>query len=870
MTGCTSPSVIIPESYSDQVEKDFREREAIPSSIRDELRLLFNKTEDERLSESLKFLYAYMPLSDLADYTVNYFSENAKMALKARDEMHWGTSVPQEIFLHYVLPVRVNNENLDDFRLLMYDELKERVDGLSVAVAVIEINRWCHEKVTYQPSDIRTSSPLATMLSSRGRCGEESTFTVAALRTAGIPARQVYTPRWAHSDDNHAWVEVWIDGKWYYLGACEPEPVLDKGWFTEPARRAMLVHTKAFGAYMGDESIIVNEKRFAEINNLSKYAETKVITVLVTEEGRPVEEAQVEFCLYNYAEFYPIATVKTNSNGTGTFETGLGDILIWAGTQEMYGFRFISVGDADTIKIELEPRSSEKLSIEVDLSPPEPPEPLPGLDKELIAFNQQLLARGDSIRNAYISSWITKDEAVKFAVEKGYYDPQLSGLIIASHGNYKEILKFLEDNIPQKELTVELLKQISAKDLRDVRADVLTDHLKGASEYQERFSEDEMSLYYEFVLNPRIANEMLTPWRKPFNERFIGLYSEREILDSEFFTEVNSKIADLFRIDDGENYYQTPVTPMGALNVTTLDSWSRKIFTVALYRSIGVPSRLEPGTNRPQYYYNRKWNTVWFSDEEIVPDERSVIFLKHDGSVPEPEYYVHFTLARFSGGRYNTLSYDYNKKVSDFKDGLTVFPGDYLMVTGNRIDDRLILASLEFFSVSPGISIDLEVNPRHEPQEQKSYGILTKDIMVRLANAATDISKTADVNRGLVTIWLNPGTEPAIHLLKDLSALKSDFEQWGGKITLFAKDDADSSRLSELHESLPGNTSIALDSKLGLMEAVAAAASESDIPDLPYLLLFSPEGEMHYKSAGYQIGTAYHLLRRINQNNFNK
>lgn len=59
--------------------------------------------------------------------------------------------------------------------------------------------------------------------------GEESTFLVAALRSVGIPARQVYTPRWAHTDDNHAWVEAWADGKWYFLGACEPEPVLISG-----------------------------------------------------------------------------------------------------------------------------------------------------------------------------------------------------------------------------------------------------------------------------------------------------------------------------------------------------------------------------------------------------------------------------------------------------------------------------------------------------------------------------------------------------------------------------------------------------------------------------------------------------------------
>jgi transglutaminase-like putative cysteine protease len=62
---------------------------------------------------------------------------------------------------------------------------------------------------------------------------------------AGTAARQVYTPRWAHSDDNHAWVEVWIDGKWSYLGACEPDVDLNMGWFTEPSKRVMLVHTRA-------------------------------------------------------------------------------------------------------------------------------------------------------------------------------------------------------------------------------------------------------------------------------------------------------------------------------------------------------------------------------------------------------------------------------------------------------------------------------------------------------------------------------------------------------------------------------------------------------------------------------------------------
>ena len=60
---------------------------------------------------------------------------------------------------------------------------------------------------------------------------KESTFLVTALRSIGIPARQLYVPWWAHCDDNHAWVEAQVDGSWHYLGACEPEEALDRGWF---------------------------------------------------------------------------------------------------------------------------------------------------------------------------------------------------------------------------------------------------------------------------------------------------------------------------------------------------------------------------------------------------------------------------------------------------------------------------------------------------------------------------------------------------------------------------------------------------------------------------------------------------------------
>ena len=240
---------------------------------------------DQKLSpeekQALEFIYAYAPLSDLADYQPEFFLKNVQYSLKARAEMSWGKTIPEEEFLHFVLPLRVNNENLDNFREVMYSEITNRVKGMDMKQAALEINHWCHEKVNYRGTDSRTSAPLSTVKKTFGRCCEESTFTVTALRTAGIPARQVYTPRWAHSDDNHAWVEVWIDGKWHYLGACEPDVDLDMGWFSEPSKRVMLVHTRTYGRYFGTEEVLTPGERFSELNLTSNYATTKKVTISV-------------------------------------------------------------------------------------------------------------------------------------------------------------------------------------------------------------------------------------------------------------------------------------------------------------------------------------------------------------------------------------------------------------------------------------------------------------------------------------------------------------------------------------------------------------------------------------------------------------
>lgn len=136
------------EGFMRRVETDFRHKqELLP---RGDLFGIFDEPMTPQERDAMTFLYAYMPVGDITDYLGDFYLENVRCALSVRQEMPWGRSVSDELFRHFVLPVRVNNECLDDSRRVFHDELKPRVEGLSMYDAILEVNHWCHEKANYQ------------------------------------------------------------------------------------------------------------------------------------------------------------------------------------------------------------------------------------------------------------------------------------------------------------------------------------------------------------------------------------------------------------------------------------------------------------------------------------------------------------------------------------------------------------------------------------------------------------------------------------------------------------------------------------------------------------------------------------------------
>ena len=822
-------------------------------------------TGDEK--QALDYLFAYMPLSDLADYTGDFFLQQVQAVLKARNETEWGKRIPEDVFLHFVLPTRVNNENLDLFRVVMYDEIKKRINGMNMHDAALEVNHWCHEKVTYRGSDDRTSSPLASVKTSFGRCGEESTLTVTALRTIGIPARQVYTPRWAHSDDNHAWVEVWIDGSWYFLGACEPDSDLNMGWFSEPARRAMLVHTRAYGAYHGTEPAIDSQERFTELNLIRNYAAAKNIYVKVlTPDNKPVANAIVEYQLYNYAEFYPIAKGTTDQNGISSITTGLGDLLIWAYQGEKWGYAKISVDKMDSVTVVINTTYTNGLPINFDFIPPVEKTPhaakVTQKDRDHNAFRLQ---QEDSIRTAYMSTFRDSAWVAAFAAGQDLDAVRLLPVFRQSYGNWNEIADFISGTPKsQKDWAVYMLEAISEKDIRDTRAEILKDHLSHAFSYNNPASASDKEFFARYVMSGRISNEMMLPWRGFLQQQFPYDFV------MQFKTDVNVLVDWIkanIRIDNTANLHsRAPLSPRGVFELRVADNRSRDIFFVAVCRSLGHAARINPATSLPQYHNGTSWVNVAFEPvTENITTKGFVHFGNADESI-DPKYAINFTIARYNKGVYRTVDFDFGLKISEFENKTEVEAGKYLLVTGNRQADGSVLTSVTFFDVPAEVTTDIKVNIRQDFSPAEPWAIIDPAAYKFSRYAGKEeitLSKQVSA-RGAVLIWIDPDKEPSKHVMADIPAVKDLIEKWGGGVMfLFANDKVSASFKPANFPGLPAQTMFAHDKGARLLTETERLRHRNSSSNLPVIIITDKNGNLVYYSEGYKIGIGEQIAKAI-------
>lgn len=276
--------------------------------------LKFIECQEAEVANYLYYLYANAPTVDIFNVDKKVFLDYAEAgAVLRKNECK---NMDEDIFMQNVLFHRVGTEIIKPCRNYFYEKLSPYMKDDAIE-NIKMINYFCGDEVIYTTTDIRTLDAMTVYKSGFGRCGEESVFAVNVFRSLGIPARQVYSVYWAHCDDNHAWVEVYVDGEWKYLGACEPEEVLNKGWFNAASARAMFICSREY-----------RDGNIYRINQSARYMYVVDFKVRILYKNKPLSDICVDLQIPNFAGFVTLISLKTDKNGEINVETGRGHVML--------------------------------------------------------------------------------------------------------------------------------------------------------------------------------------------------------------------------------------------------------------------------------------------------------------------------------------------------------------------------------------------------------------------------------------------------------------------------------------------------------------------------------------------------------------
>ncbi len=779
---------------------------------------------------------ATLPAADIGTVSPGTLRSYAAHACFLRQSSPWCRDLPEEIFLHFVFYPRVNNEDLTPCRPFFYDLLHDRLEGLDAGGAALKVNRWCAENMTYQASNDRTESPIAAYNGGLGRCGEESTFAVSALRSVGIAARQIYAPLWAHCDDNHAWVEVYIDGRWRFFGACEPEPVLDRGWFTDAASRAPLVCWRTFFDYPGEEPV---ERQGAALLYAvtERYAKTAPLEIRVVDEsGAPVPGARLAAHILNMSDFRPLLTRTAGEQGECRLRLGRATVHVeaWDGTRFAQGEALVGENPVLTLTLRAEmPRGVRT----ADFTAP----------KSSLENQSELTVEQEAARDRAVDECARLRERRR----KGHFHPayrcgdhRWEAIFYKAGGNAPALYAFYQARSEtERPRALAMLYALPEKDYFDVSFETLEGCFTSAARTLNRA---EASEFTDTLLNPRVENEALENWRPAI----LAAFSPEE--QAAFREDPPAFLACLnerYPEGAGRFYPALAMSPCAVLRTGCADEAARRRLFVAGMRTFGVPARLNPASGACEY-----WHDGW--RQAGTPAACTLRLQAEAGR--RFVYGNSLSLARRDGdGVCRALLL----RDEELEKPIPLPPGAYRVTTATRLPNGNQQAWIRELTLEPGDRLELTVRAR-EPSPEEVLGDNRLDpFRLRDQDGAVVSSRKLLKGKRLL-IFLDVGKEPSEHVLNELIEAAPALRQARGPRVIFVlrgPKDEDNLTFRYAYASLR-DAVVCYDSFGPTPEMLAKKLSLT--PGVWPLLILTDEKMLgRYGSCGYCAGVVAYALR---------
>ena len=138
---------------------------------------------------------------DLKYITADFLINNIELAFKVWREMPWGKDIPFDVFCEEILPYRVGNEPLENWRKKVlasfadfYLLFKNNESGITAVEACCMVNDKLPRFVLHEHFPPMNYSQL--MATSRGSNNHKAALAVFVMRGLGIPVTVEITPLW--------------------------------------------------------------------------------------------------------------------------------------------------------------------------------------------------------------------------------------------------------------------------------------------------------------------------------------------------------------------------------------------------------------------------------------------------------------------------------------------------------------------------------------------------------------------------------------------------------------------------------------------------------------------------------------------------
>lgn len=286
--------------------------------------------EDVQLRHK-NFMHKAEPQYDIETVTANYLISNIESAFGVWNKP-WAKDVSFDLFCKYVLPYRIGEEPISNWRdrfksLYEYptEQLFDCQDNRFYKMGIYSELRKKLPISIYTPKYLRPEIPLDMLPDMHvGNCKDAASFSTAQLRSLGIPSTIDFVPQWANRSMGHSWCVIFINDKTAIPFGVGEEAGAHFNNASEKkiakVFRYSYQNNDGFAEISSEKEELVPElfKQTGIIDVTSEYVGTSDVVIGLNENSEVLSRRWIFLAVFDNQDWIPIWFAK-NEGGSATF-----------------------------------------------------------------------------------------------------------------------------------------------------------------------------------------------------------------------------------------------------------------------------------------------------------------------------------------------------------------------------------------------------------------------------------------------------------------------------------------------------------------------------------------------------------------------